>query len=194
MNGANLPQPGDIGLTQIQGDVGKWIHVAQFLNGDVRFKELFRREKHVQHAFVVVDTDGSPIPGEVITVVEAQPGGAILAPLSKYSGRSVVYLRCPDEFRDEVAYQATTLIGTPYSFLDYLSLAARRLHIPAPHLRAYVASSAHMICSQLCDEAAKRGGWHLFDDGRWSGDVTPGDLYGLYREGAAERERNEQWR
>jgi hypothetical protein len=36
-----------------------------------------------------------------------------------------------------------------------------------------------MICSQLADEAAMRGGWHLFSDGRIPQDVTPGDLWKL---------------
>jgi hypothetical protein len=43
-------------------------------------------------------------------------------------------------------------------------------------------STKHMICSQLADETALRGGWHLFDDGRWPGYVPPCDLYRLYRQ------------
>jgi hypothetical protein len=160
-----VPRPGDIGLTSIDGHVGRLIRLGQWLNGD-GFHDF-------QHAFVVQDSVG---------LVEAEPGGARLSLLSEYDGRDVVYLRCPDEYRGAVAYQATTLLGTPYSFLDYASLAARRLRIPAPHLRAYIADSGHMICSQLADEAAQRGGWHLFVDGRWPGDVTPGDLYQLARQ------------
>jgi hypothetical protein len=44
-----------------------------------------------------------------------------------------------------------------------------------------------MICSQLADTAAAEGGWHLFEDGRWPGDVTPGDLYRLYQGQRAQR-------
>jgi hypothetical protein len=69
---------------------------------------------------------------------------------------------------------------TPYSELDYLAQAAHRLHIPSKHLKAYVESSGHLICSQLADRAASLGGWHLFDDGRWDGYVPPCDLYKLY--------------
>jgi hypothetical protein len=164
----DAPRPGDIGLTSIDGEVGRLIRLGQWLNG-TGFNAY-------QHAFVVVSESETPV------IVEAEPDRARLAPLSQYDGRGVVYLRCPAERRRAVAEAARSLLGTPYSFLDYASLAARRLHIPAPHLRAYIAGSGHMICSQLADEAAQRGGWHLFDDGRWPGDVTPGDLYRLVRE------------
>jgi hypothetical protein len=108
--------------------------------------------------------------------VEAQPGGARLAELSEYDGRDVLWLHCPPEYQAAVAEAASGLVGTPYSALDYLALATHRLHIPASGLRAYIGSTGHMICSQLVDEAARRGGWHLFDDGRWPGYVTPGAL------------------
>jgi hypothetical protein len=39
-----------------------------------------------------------------------------------------------------------------------------------------------MICSQLADCAAFRGGWHLFDDGRWPGDVVPANIARLVRQ------------
>jgi hypothetical protein len=162
------PQPGDIGLTSISGRVGRLIRFGQWLNGD-GFTTY-------EHAFVYV---GDVWDEGTQTIVEAQPGGARVVQ-NWHPADSTVYLRCPDGQRDAVAAAALSLRGTPYSFLDYLSLAALRLHIPAPHVRAYVMSSKHMICSQLADEAARRGGWHLFTDMRWPGDVTPGDLYRLY--------------
>lgn len=166
------PRPGDIGLTNINGRVGRLIRVAQWANG-TGFSDY-------QHAFVVVD-DGFPGSSQPYNhIVEAEPGGARLALVSEYAERHVVYLRCPDACREAVAEAARGLLGTPYSFADYVSLAARRLRIPAPHLRAFIRDSGHQICSQLADCAAFRGGWTLFDDGRWEGDVTPGDLYQLY--------------
>jgi hypothetical protein len=160
-----VPQLGDIGLVKIQGCVGTGIRIGQWLNGD-GFEDF-------EHAFVVTFHDG---------LVEAMPDGARNVGLDRYDGQTVRYLRCPEKYQDQVARAALHLVGTPYSFLDYASLALHRFHVPAPHLRAYIRSTGHMICSQLADEAAKRGGWHLFDDGRWSGDVTPGDLNGLWRE------------
>jgi hypothetical protein len=174
------PQPGDIGLVTMPGFVGRLIRLGQWLNGD--------GFSNYQHAYVVVGdyVRGSDHPGETTKIVEAMPGGALLSPLSRYDNMGAIYLRCPDGLRRSVADAALRFIGTPYSPLDYLSLAARRFHIPAPHLRAYIRSSGHMICSQLADSAALDGGWHLFEDGRWEGDVTPLDLYRLYERQLAE--------
>lgn len=154
------PQPGDIGLCKITGAGGKAIRFAQWLNGD--------GYADYEHAFVY--TGG----GEI---VEAMPGGAVRV---ENWHPDAVYLRCPDRYRDEVAGCARLLVGRPYSFADYAAIAAHRLHIPAPHLRRYIATSKHMICSQLADYAAEAGGWEIFQDGRWPGDVTPGDLYREY--------------
>lgn len=163
MTNTYQPKPGDIGLTQIHGTTGKLIRIGQWLNGD--------GYANYQHAFVMVTDD---------TLVEAEPGGARTRQLTSYEPLDrVLWLKCPERYREAVAAAARRYVGVPYSFLDYASLAARRLHIPAPHLRKYIASSGHMICSQLVDQAAMDGGWHLFDDGRWPGDVTPGDLVRL---------------
>lgn len=173
------PRPGDIGLTSIAGEVGRLIGFGQWLNAiDLNPRTWFDDTAYrYEHAFVVVD-NGFPGNAEPYNlIVEAEPGGARLATRDQYAGRRVVYLRCPDEHRDAVAAAARGLLRTPYSFLDYVSLAARRLRVPAPHLRAYIRDSGHQICSQLADEAARRGGWHIFVDHRWPGDVTPGDLY-----------------
>jgi len=154
-----IPQPGWIGLTRINGWVGLGIRIGQFLNGD-GFSKL-------EHAFVFVGDD---------RIVEAEPGGAVLGYLSEYDPASVVWLPCPPQYGAAVADAARGLLGTPYSFLDYDALALHRLHIPAPGLREYIQDTGHMICSQLVDEAARRGGWKVFDDDRWPGFVTPGAL------------------
>ncbi|MGW8374780.1 hypothetical protein [Streptomyces sp. ODS28] len=160
------PQDGDFGLTQITGNVGRLIRLGQWLNGD-GFADY-------QHAFVYVG-EGQ--------VVEAMPGGAERALLSKYDAARVAWYSCPREHASAICEQATNLIGTPYSFLDYLALAALRLKLPLASrlLRGYVASSGHLICSALVDRAYERGGVNLFTDGRLPGDVTPLDLYGLIR-------------
>lgn len=163
-----VPQPGDIGLTQISGLGGRAIRLAQWLNGD-------GYKHNVQHAFVVVGVFGG-----VPEIVEAMPGGAQLV-RNWHPASSTVYLRCPAEHREAVAEAARALKGVPYSAADYLSLTARRFHLPVPHLRRYIKASGHMICSQLADHAALKGGWHLFKDNRWEGDVTPGDLVDLYQ-------------
>lgn len=152
-------QPGDIGLVTIKGDVGTLIRIGQWLNGD--------GFANYEHAFVMVSGG---------MIVEAEPGGARHVPLHY---KNVLWLTCPDQYRAGVVAAAMRHIGTPYSYLDYFSLAALRLHIPSHALREYVESSKHEICSQLADAAACEGGWHLYNDGRLPQDVTPGDLWQL---------------
>jgi hypothetical protein len=159
------PQPGDIGLTQIQGRVGRAIKIGQWLNGDGYV--------NYQHAFLVIQGNG---------LVEAEPKGARYGSIFDYADRDVKYLRCPDECREAVANAATSFIGIGYSYADYLALALHRFGIDTPKLQKYIQSSGHMICSQMADYGAFLGNWHLFDDNRWFGDVTPGDLYRYYRQ------------
>ncbi|MGI5508516.1 hypothetical protein [Streptomyces sp. CA-106131] len=69
------PQPGDIGLTGITGPVGRLIQIGQWLNGD-GFGPY-------EHAFIVVPDD---------QLIEAEPGGAQVVPLSEYDDREVLYV------------------------------------------------------------------------------------------------------
>ncbi len=169
------PTMGDIIMVPMAGSVGRLIQWGQWLN-DSLINNPFDEQWH--HAMIVVGTRvrGSDRPGDGQKVVEAMPGGALLTPLSYYRATDQLVLRCPDEHRAAVADAAIRYIGVPYSAADYFALAARRLRIPAPGLRRYIESSGSMICSQLADRAAMDGGWHIFDDGRWPGYVTPLDL------------------
>lgn len=165
------PKPGDIGLVRIDGYVGQLIRFGQWLNAD--------GFANYSHAFVYVG-DGK--------IIEAMPGGALLSPLSRYDDQVPLWLRCPEECGAAVAEAARSFgpqrdasgrlvkRGVPYSWADYGALALHRFHIPAPRLKRFIESSKSMICSQLADRAAQLGGWHIFDDGRDPGDVTPGDL------------------
>lgn len=145
------------------------IRLGQWLAGD-GFHDY-------HHAFVVLGPEGNT---GMTKIVEAMPGGARMADVYQY-GDEPVYLRCPPEYREDVAMAAISFLGVPYSAADYFALALHRFRIPTPHLRRRIETSKKMICSQLADAAAARGGWHLFDDGRWPGYVTPGDLYKVYR-------------
>lgn len=164
------PGLGDIGVTTIHGPVGHLISLGEYLLGD-GFQPW-------DHAFVHVG-DG--------WIIEAEPGpnGARLAQLTEYNDRPILWLRCPDQYRQAVAHSARLLQGTRYSAADYFAIAAHRLHLPIPGLRDYVAASGHAICSQLADRAAALGGWHLFADGRWEGFVVPADIAELARQQAA---------
>ncbi|MFE7120479.1 hypothetical protein ACFU99_34135 [Streptomyces sp. NPDC057654] len=159
------PVPGDIGLTRISGTTGKLIRFGQWLNGN-GFADY-------EHAFLV-------LPDE--RLLEAEPGGARVKSLSEYDGADVVYT-CPagltEEQRGAVCEASGRYVGVEYSFLDFLAIATHRVHLPVPGLRRYVASTKHMICSQLVDQCYQDADVHLFADRRWSGYVTPGALYTL---------------
>ncbi|MEW1654972.1 MULTISPECIES: hypothetical protein [unclassified Streptomyces] len=159
------PQPGDIGLTQISGVTGRLIHFGEWINGD-GFADY-------EHAFLVLPDD---------RLLEAEPGGARIRTLSDHEDSDVLYV-CPnqltDQQRDRICAAAEHYVGVPYSFLDYLAIATHRIHLPVPGLRRYVASTRHMICSQLVDQCYQDAGVRLFADGRWPGYVTPLALYTL---------------
>lgn len=167
-------RPGDFAVIDVHGPTGALIRVGQWLLGD-GFADF-------EHAFVVVDLGAH---GETL-IVEAEPGGARVIPLATYWGRPIRVYRAPDEARDRIVKAAMSMVGTPYSFLDYVALALwrlkfldRRVEWVARLVRAYVASTGHMICSQLVTEAYAQAGVELFQDGRLSQDVTPADLHHL---------------
>jgi uncharacterized protein YycO len=159
----NTPQPGDIGLTSIAGIVGQLIRLGQWLNGD--------GFSHYEHAFIVLE-DGM--------LMEAMPGGAQIVSQDEYDDVDVLYVSpagLTEADRQRICNIARSFIDTPYSFVDYLAIAAHRLHLPLPGLREFVASTDHQICSQLVDRAYALAGIKLFSDARWDGYVTPGSLY-----------------
>jgi cell wall-associated NlpC family hydrolase len=155
----NTPQPGDIGLVPIFGFVGLLIRIGQWLNGD--------GFANFEHVFIVLE-DGM--------LIEAQPGGAVIRPLSDYSDRPIVYVS-PEGLtagqRKAICDIARTFEGTPYSFVDYAAIGAHRIHLPLPGLQEFIEDSGHLICSQLVDEVYRLAGAELFSDGRWAGWVTP---------------------
>lgn len=80
------------------------------------------------------------------------------------------------QLREQVEQAALSLEGTPYSFADYLALAALHTGLPNKWLRNYVQDSGHLICSALVDRVYEDAGIELFDDRRLNGDVMPTDL------------------
>lgn len=154
------PKIGDFGLTRIPGYVGSLITLGEWANGD-GFGDY-------DHAFVLVDDAG--------TIVEAEPGGARLSNCSEYKDITWSSWDLTDKQRNDIAHAALELLGTKYSVADYFSLAAHRLHIPAPFLKTRVETSRYLICSQLADRAYHNAGLEMFQDGRWDGYVTPASL------------------
>ncbi|WP_051941594.1 hypothetical protein [Phaeacidiphilus oryzae] len=161
------PLLGDYFVVSGAGTIGRLISVGEWLNGD-GFGPW-------DHAGVYVGNG---------QVVEAEPHGARLAPADEYADRAIVWstggFDLTEAQRAAIADAARGFLGVPYSFLDYLAIAAHRFHLPGgPFLRHYVATTKHMICSQLVDASYEKAGVHLFDDHRWPGYVTPADLHRL---------------
>lgn len=181
-------KPGSFGLAVIGGKLGKWIDRGQAIveNQDYRFT----------HAFIVLDNE---------QVIEAEPGGAIISPLSKYTSRpegtvlfsdepvqqaldilfeSVDVIRFEDlgyaesRIRQRIVDFGRELEGTPYNYLDYLAIGLDRFGVRPKLIRKRLARHDRLICSQLVDYVYLAAGIHLFKDGRDSMDVTPGDLEG----------------
>ncbi len=158
------PRPGDIGLSSSTGWIGKFVRFSQAAIGDHSF---------VTHAFIVLP-DGY--------IIEAMPCGATFGRLDKYPDAVFSEFELTLDQRDSICEEAIRLYGTPYSFLDYLALAATHFNIRPEPIRRRVADSGKMICSQLCAEAYRRAGVDLFPDMRIPMDVTPGDLSRLFLE------------
>lgn len=161
------PKVGDFGLTKIRGLAGEFVAFGQWFVGDFA---------PVQHALVYVGNG---------LVVQAMPSGAELIPLEDASPVvkwSTGLVPLTDFQRARIAYEAKCLVGTPYSFLDYLSITLERLGMHTKLIRDRVASSGHLICSQLVVEAYARAGVHLFGPDTFPGDYTPGDLWKLLKE------------
>ena len=74
---------------------------------------------------------------------------------------------------------ALAFVGTPYSWRDYAAIAAHAWRLWVPGHRHYVASTRHLVSSQLVDRAESDAGVHLFADRRWHGYVRPSDLADL---------------
>jgi hypothetical protein len=156
------PLAGQFGLAKIPGPAGWWIGFGQWATGDA---------SPWHHAYVWLDDTYA---------LEAMPGGARITTRWAGTDNPHSHLVFLPEVRARVAERAWEIAremeGTKYSFVDYLSLALLHLKVRPGWLRRYVESSRREICSQLVDEFMLRLGVHLFDDGRFPGDVTPGDL------------------
>lgn len=174
-------KPGDILLLRIEGWVGRMIWAMQLINRDTSFWT---------HAGVVLDDD---------TLFEAQPGGAVITPLSVYADRpgSVVrYYQKPkpgipteytltpianfmtDTRRASIVRDARAMFanGYRYAYEVYVYLALYRFGIRPRWVRDAIQDPDAGICSQAADLLVADNAVHLFADGRMPYDVTPGDL------------------
>jgi hypothetical protein len=157
--------PGDFAVVHSHAAVGQLVHLLQGISGG---------GPDYEHVIVGLAQG---------RIVEAMPGGAVDVPFH-YSPADVFWSTHrlpiamePSELqRSLIVNAARRYTGVGYSFADYAALAAHTWHLPAPGLERFVASTRHMICSQLADQCYQDAGVHLFSDGRWPGYVRPADL------------------
>lgn len=140
-----------------------------------------------QHAGLVSEirpaTDGDD---KIVMLLEEGGNGMVETPYH-YQNAMILWstgVLVPSN-RQAVVARARQLKGHKYGWLTYAALTAHHYHINVPGLKGYIASSSDEICSQSVDDAWEYGGNHIFDDGRWPGDVKPSDLaYRLLEAGA----------
>ena len=174
------PRPGDFGFATIPGGLGGWVNLGQaVLHDSCRFT----------HVFVVVYPVGHPGFRDGL-IQEAMPGGMCVRPLADRIAPGYAYapMDLTEGQRDRVPEVARTFMpdlgddarGPGYSFGTYLALGLaqyRATRWSTPGLKRLIDKHGRLICSQHADEFARRLGLHLFTDGRWRGDVTPGDCF-----------------
>lgn len=173
-------KPGDFYLVSFDGknpnigkDPGKWLKNG----GLIRIGQLAAGEgfSQYEHAGIYVGNG---------KVVEASNNGTVLTDWH-YDNHDVMWssgiINPTDAQRAKIVSAAHGYVGTPYSWPDYAAIAAHHLNLlPATDaLKSYVATSKHMICSQVVDQVYEDAGYPLFNDGRWPGYVMPGSLYNL---------------
>lgn len=167
----NEAKAGDFFVTSMGGFVGFLVGVMEFLYL-FSWKRPFAKIKLSKYRHAGVCIGGG-------YAVEAQPGGARVVSLSKYFGQPLAFSTGKLTGVDAACLQrvaaiAVGLEGTKYSFLDYLAIALKRMHINLPWVMNRVKSSGHLICSQLVALAYLRAGHPLYSF--WSGDVIPSEL------------------
>jgi hypothetical protein len=162
MTTPNPPRPGQFFLAQTGGPAGAAIRVGQLLIGDA---------SRYTHAGIALG-DG--------TAYEARPSRSGITRLSTAlpACGGPVYSNLPltDTQAARVVDEARNRVGRPYSWATYAAIGLNHWGIRPAWLRNYITNSGRAICTADVDDIYLTCGIHLFDDGRWPHDVTPGDL------------------
>jgi hypothetical protein len=157
------PRPGDFAVVDTLARTSRPIRLARALSrgGFTMF----------DHAVICsrVRRDGT------VYVVEAVPNGAHET-VWHYDDHDHLWSTGLVKTSTKAGKAALAYVGTPHSWRDYAAVAAHAVHLWAPGLRRYLASSNHLTSSQLIDVAERDAGVPLFADRRWRGYVRPSDL------------------
>lgn len=156
-----MPAVGEFGVVRTGGWAG-WL-----------IRTVTRSE--VNHAFVYVGRG---------RIVEAEPNGARLGYADAYPDAIWSGVAITEGKGFDIANAARSLLGTPYSWLDCVSIGLAHIfggHRIPMFIRRRITRTDRLMCSALVDYAYHLGGVDLYDDGRLFGDVSPGDLLDLIR-------------
>ena len=180
---------GDIVFCTIAGGAGAVVAAGQLLLAagergwvwDTGVKEWWRK----RHVGVAVWHEG------LLCIVQAMPGGVEMVPLDVTGGKYTIlrpnYSITPGDLNQAklVARAAMEYIGTPYDFATYAAIPAYRRGLRTQSIEEIISGIDTMMCSRMVDAALDFAHYHLFDDGRLPGNVTPSELYRqLKRQGA----------
>ena len=113
-------------------------------------------------------------------LVQAMPGGVEEIELTaKHWTSQYVYIR-PRYWTGQgfdIAEIAHSYIGTPYDFATYGAIPAYRRGLRTERIKRIISDTDTMMCSRLVDASLADAGFHLFDDGRLPGNVTPSEAF-----------------
>lgn len=157
------PRPGDFAVVDTRTRAWRPVRLAKRLPGGG--STMF------DHAVICsrVRRDGT------IYIVEAMPDGA-QENVWHYDDHDHLWSTGIVKTSTKAGKAALEYVGKTYSWRDYAAIAAHASHLWLPGLRRYMASTNHLICSQLVDRAELDAGVQLFPDRRWRGYVRPADL------------------
>lgn len=111
-------------------------------------------------------------------IVEALSDGMVVSPVPT-DGVTWSRMVLTDKQRRCIVDEAYKLVGIPYGWLDVFCIGLLQYGVRLPSVYRRVRRQEYLFCSQAVDRAYLLAGVHLFNDGRASQDVTPGDLHNL---------------
>lgn len=156
------PLPGDLIFCHVHGAVGALIGFGQWLVGDA---------SPYEHVAIYLGDN---------KVIAAQPGGVRIDDLASCGDdylASTHLLPLTPAQREDICRIAVAKLKVKYSFAAYFYIALhRRFGIDAGWLKKRIEDSGHVICSQYADDTLHAAGVDIFDDGRWPGNVDPGEM------------------